>query len=1039
MSRKTALFSLFSLVICLGLMGTSPVFAGAEGTVPDAPILFPVVGLPEVKVTAGGDLPGNRSGDAACPMTVPDVDPNKSNMIKAGDASLAAGDKDGCPFAKDSDGSRIYFPSCKGFYEKMAHRGASKNAPDLNTKMLCCYLTPLVWTPGETSPREACKTQYNLNNDAQKAANGYRLMTQGIVSSRQGEQSKEMISDINADNDALAKANRQCFDGTMQKIGQFWAAKNSKRCFQTAKAIVTALIKNETRKLTGELQTQVTEGTSNTQVAGYVGIPSITGMIQALGVAPAGFIKKAADVANQAATLLGALSDDCGNIIPQLKELQDFNQNALGRACQAAESLVERHLTQCVRVNLNASAFLNLPQFSILLQCPVTIDVAASYNPQRGFNFRCNKSVNAPQAVVNGRSVLPDAQSMLSENGGLESLFDPDCFPKATAPSDPTTTANAAGTRIPGVDCGPLDSNPLKQANVQGVAALTPGRGVANGWAIGGSETVNGQTFTRCDFYTNGRKGKTSYVYGQGSSCNAGAGGFLNGGFETNTACYTSGGYTPAAAPEIPGACLYGAGCLDADGKLNPALLGTGSCSGTNASGVFDATRTYGTDNRSCADFDPNMIEPVQCCDPKMQDCRAKNANTPLCQCDEGDAANVITNTQTGQCAQGGQATCCSPRLNGGAEGCGAMGLPICADEANQCVGGDSQGSYTGPDGVTHRTVETTSGNKPLTSASLAASKPSPYLYLFIRPDAEMAGQQCCTTEWCNICPQHYVNAYGLSLARVTMAPAISDADNKALIGKGWPFDEIEGQDAAGLTTTSYVLGKNVHIEWSDDVNFLGVKTGERHNVAEGSNMVLNINENLKLPVSLNNCERATGLQVVKKSTDDLKDGMGWVGPRIVGHVPEPMFYPLDYLNRMRVSITDSSGTPLTAIPLCSDVKLCLPEGSGSVLPIRAPAIVDSGSSAVLTGSTTTTTSTSGGTTSSTSTTTGSTTKAPTGTGVVTPVPSSSTNTGGAASSSTSAVTPTTVPSASTGSTGGATSVPSASSTASPAGASGLY
>src|SRR5690606_3628676 len=118
------------------------------------------------------------------------------------------------------------------------------------------------------------------------------------------------------------------------------------------------------------------------------------------------------------------------------------------------------------------------------------------------------------------------------------------------------------------------------------------------------------------------------------------------------------------------------------------------------------------TETRSCSEFDPTQQQNVTCCDPQVQDCR--NA-TNICACDNGDPTNTL---QSGggtnppyplACQNGGNETCCSPRLHSSADGTvdGCDGvkqraaaqanpftLRTCPDEIKQCLNPGESVSY---------------------------------------------------------------------------------------------------------------------------------------------------------------------------------------------------------------------------------------------------------------------------------------------------------------------------------------------------------
>lgn len=957
--------SLFA-AICITVMGASPSFAqtgiGTPGSAASR-TTFKVKGFDNIYVNASGGLIG-RAGEAACPFS--DLDMTK---ITAAFEAAKNGDPDSCPHA-EYPGGKIYFSQCAKVYETLSLMSAQVNAADRNMNLLCCDKPP-------GAARDDCRNRAKANDFHSKAYAGFLSKKAGVPPREPGTWSKEDLEKYNEQKKEKDATEKQCFEDSFQRISEYWAQKRGVSCIRYVSRAVKALVTDGTRGLRAQLLQQTSTGTSSTMTTGTspgatISTPSLWG----LGVTIAGAVNFATDVvslASQASDMLNTLSEECGSVVPELRQLQEWRKTVLGvNLCRAAENLLERQLTQCIRVNFSATTALRLPQFSVALQCPVNINLDVRLTP-RGFDCYGSASVGSPIVASTGR------RSLLSGNGGLENIFSGNCFNSPSTRPEAGgngsggvagTNAGTGATSTPGVDCGPLDPNPVKQTRVQGLQVLAQAR-TLNGWAVGGNETINGQKITRCDFYDAGRFIRTAFVYGEGTTCRSQEGGFRAAGYETNTACY--GGYTPAASPNIPDACMYDAGCLDATGKFDATKLGTAGC--TSGTPSFDPNRTYnvfvsggigdqGQSNngsnqgRLCSAFNPDLSAPVMCCDPQKQDCR-QQPDAPLCACDEGDAGNrvkvdLLTNTAdpNGMCEQGGRATCCSPRLNGGKEACAAMQMPICQSElADQCLASDAMVSFTGPDGVTQ--------NNQYTAAQVAQSKPSPYMYLFVRPDVTMpTGQQCCTTEWCNICPQHYANAYGLSLKRdSTYLLPQSDAANRNIIGKGWPFvlketneptDESSPIDLDTAINTEYEIGVQavqrlwVRIWWF----------GERDISILANKVPLHFNETMKMPVSVSACNDLSYLKAipVPSSTFDNNNGGSRLGMgfamneftafrkrrpvwNIYAGMPEPSEYPIDYLNRLRRGIVDSEGTPLPPIGLCNDVKICLPESAGTVIP----------------------------------------------------------------------------------------------------------
>lgn len=951
-NNHMSIFSRFVMsccaVIALSVLAVSPAFA--QYGITAGKTLFPVKGVSNVLVSASGDLQGSPS---ECPFS--DYDLTK---ITAAFAAAKDSDPDSCPHAVDAFGANVYFRSCKTVYLELSQKAADVIHPTTNTNIACCYARPGV-------ERDRCKGDIRRGEARDKIELGYAHKIANVIPDSGNVLSAEELRKLQAAKKEKAEIDKQCFDDSFNRIGQYWAQKRGVSCIRFVSRAVKALIQDGTRGLKDAMLTQTTVGASSTMMYGAMtavaSMPSGWGL-GAVAASAVNFASNVVTLASQASDILGTLSDSCGNVLPELKQLQQWRKTVLGtNLCQAAENLLERQLTQCIRVNLTASSALNLPQFSLMLQCPVNINMNVNISP-RGFDCYARVSAGSPIALTGGR------RSLLSGGGGLENLFNGNCFTSPTTRPGSggiTPPATTVDKRVPGVDCGPLDPSDLKKEPLKGTRVLAQSR-TANGWAIGGKETVNGQQITRCDLYDNNRHIRTAFVYGDGSSCRAQEGGFISSSYETNTLCY-GGGYVPATGPNVPDACMYDVGCLNASGNLDTSKIGTASCQ--NAQPVFNASRVYNTfvsggisspaQNRgnSCADFadvDPNSLKDGVCCDPQREDCRMRDANVPLCVCDEGDASNRIkvdamgVSDRLGRCAQGGKATCCSPRLNGGQDSCTTqINMPICeAEKVDECIATDDKVTYVGPDG---------NASTRYTAAQVAQSKPSPYLYLFVRPDVTMPdGKQCCTTEWCNVCPQHYANAYGLSLVGNTsyMLPK-DDADNHRIIGRGWPYlvntgDEPAGEDDAvdldAVEKTQYRVGlSQVPGLWVD----IRVGTKDREQQVRSSAMPLHLNNSLKLPASLDACNRLSPLRAMPMASESFTGGSSSMGfvfnynvlrPKkaakwtVYASVPEPQEYPMDYLNRLRRGVRDGEGLPLAPITLCSDVDICTPEASGGLL-----------------------------------------------------------------------------------------------------------
>ncbi len=993
--------------------GTAPVTSKP----PRTSITYPMPGLPDIRVNASGDLAGSTMN--GCPFES-GAGAVVDNYQKAFDAAKGK-DPNNCPFFLGFRNRPTAYSSCGGFYFKLSKASGAHPNPNF----VCCSLKPGIG-------RQNCLTNFNINKQQINAATNSVLKATGTISKNPELMSPEELKIYQDAAKKEEETEKSCYEDSLKRIGEFWAKKQEVQCFDFAKRMIKGRIKEAISAIKNRSKDQIASMMGATMTSGsspgaIITVPAPWGTVKIAGTAAEAALQ-IANVAVEMGALLEDLNKSCGAMLPDLQALQSFrNTLSTNLSCQAWSNLLERQLTQCVRVNLTAN--FSLPQFSLLLQCPININVSANLGAD-GFNCFSQVSAGSPISGNFG------GRSMISGNGGLENLFNGNCFGNTsntgaidgsgdgsgqTGGTSGNTTG--AGTRIPGVDCAALDPvSALKQENIQGKVYLNAGT-TTSGWAVGATETISDakgvavtppMTVTRCDYYERGRQLRTAYVYGSGASCNSGATGFLDGNYETNTACY-SGGYTPAVASAIPDACLYPAGCLDTSGKFSTARKGGDGCP-ANVLPVFTETNSYnvftsgglsgGTiESRSCADFNGKVqSDVVKCCDPQTQDCTKKDVNVPLCQCDEGDASNQIENPTTGACKAGGKATCCSPRMNGGVANCAAMvgNAGICADEMeSQCMSSGDPATYTGPDG---RPVT-------LTAADLALAKPSPYVYLFIRPDAKMNNQQCCMTEWCNICPQHYANAYALSLARSPIAQAKSDSENNSLLGKGWPFTT----DINELGVTTFNVGVNPFMVSATFNN--GMINQTKDVQVNYPLLSMGIDTEVKpLNTAIDACNNISSWKVVYSRDGEFVNGdMGFAYPKNhakknegnVGYAQIKGMSggtetPLAYLNRIRAATKMGDGTPLAPIQLCSDtVKICYGDEINSSFgtPTGQPT-TSSYTAPVTTTPPVTTTTTPSATTTTTTTPAASTTQSETSSSGATVMPSATSGSSGQANSS---------------------------------------
>lgn len=922
----TLLLGLSSTAYAQSMIGGGNTFEGER---------FPVNGASALLVDiSGGHYQRSFNRCPFEPQTQTNID-----YWAAATSAANGSDPDSCPYANGNNGEKIYLSHCAAFYDRQAQRSGTAT-PDSSRDMAiaCCHLPPDI--------RSACKFMGHIAVDQDKAEKAEIAIATNTIPSESGILSPEQIEQQKQKQEKQKQAWQQCFSGSKDRITQYWAKKRSVQCIKSATRLIKQKLKRRITEIADNVNADVTVGLSATGTAGIATavapVPSPYGLMAIVKTLTKMGINLSAS-AVETAVELATLLEDCASILPGLQELNEWKNSTLNNLCRQAESLVERQLTQCIRVNFRVD--LTLPQFSVLLQCPININIDGQLSAQ-GFNFNCNTmSSNTISTNFGGDSFFA------AMNGGLENLFNGKCF-RGNAGSNGGSAGSVMTTgRVPGIDCGPLNtSDVLRQEVIQGVLVLAPGR-VTDGWVAGRTETAasppNGNgaiQITRCDYYESNKLLRTAYVYGRGASCNSSATGFTQGSFETNVACYP-GGYNPAVAPQgitAPDACMYPVACLDSVGKFSNARVGTGACPVSTVP-TFNAAATYiaftsggiggGTPVvKECAEF-ATMFEPtITCCDPQKQDCLAKDANTPYCACDEGDETNRIVG---GVCEKGGNPTCCSPRLNGGPAGCDIIrtnGGPqaICADEVDQCIAGDGAGTVTYPNGSTTTT----------TAKALAGAKPSPYQYLFLSPDASVVGKQCCTTEWCNICPQHYANAYGLSLAGAQIAPPTGNNSNNNLLGRGWPFRMTT--DDFGVSIYELLGARRFEVPRIRD-KFFGPQVDGDPMPVQYPRLFMSDTLTMKPTAdALASCNSINPRWVASYASmiqfGDSNADMGYVYDSIygkgkkedrwvvVGPVPSMTESPLDYMNKQRSNFTYTQEEPMELIELCSNVaKFCTP------------------------------------------------------------------------------------------------------------------
>jgi hypothetical protein len=1009
-----------------------------------APLTYTVRGLT-------GSIEGNPlHDDGSCPFGRT-ADTKYLTILKQ---AMDAGDPDKCPVAivKSTDAAggatEQLFPlaSCHRFYQSISKKTSDffKEVPIETAKIALCS-QPYYDAVGGAIPLGMRNTMLNLqlNGDATvKTMLGEASRSSGTAI--EGLTNAHEFKEVKDKKEKEEQAKEKCFSKTLDKIESYWAGKGAINCVKNGKDQIVAYYDEAKKELASLANDCKTHGSNI--VAGF----SVSVMAPAnLASCIIEFATTAASIATKIKDMTDWINNGCQQGAIKAKEVSEWRKNALGSLCQTAENLVERAFTQCIRVDVSFN--LNLPQFRILLQCPWNVNLTYRLGNQ-GFN--CFRSTGRASIGLNsnflglggggGFGSIGGGRGMLSRSGGMESLFDGSCFERAV----PTSRTGGAfkslndikESSIPGLECGTLSTDPKYNTPIQGVKPLQSGV-IQNGWVAGpnpaGTETINGVQITRCDYFQSGRRVRMTYVYGNAASCNNTLNAFKDGaGKETNTSCYSTGGYTPAETPAVPDGCLYPRDCLSNSGKFSTALQGTGNCP-ANVEPAFKDTNQYlyttggvgaAAEWRSCQGMNNALFDPAPvCCDPQIQNCievnndlaRKRLAAIPLCKCNEGSATNKPDpNKQDGSCLDGGYATCCASSLNKvmdakgnvlkdaqgrDVDGCtaprnvqngynaGGLGLPqteLCRGEAPTCLAANECGKIKTADGK----------EKSICADQVAISRPSPYMYLFVRPDAQIPSNtdgsfnpnatQCCTSKWCNICPQHYANAYGLSLIRssnISVVPYGSFAQsrydqsiNDAIIGKGWPYVGVQDEFGA----TSYKVGRtalpypvSVYYDWNNgflgldnkDGNgpytFVNPETGvasypyKKNNWRRPAQLMISdgLDERWLQP-SFQACNNLPGLAGKWKASytpeDQMADDAIFASPyyTIQGNeagsngqwistfsVPEPQEYPIDFYNRIVGAGQETTvmgvGVPnLPSLELCEDViKVCEP-GSGSAL-----------------------------------------------------------------------------------------------------------
>lgn len=173
---------------------------------------------------------------------------------------------------------------------------------------------------------------------------------------------------------------------------------------------------------------------------------------------------------------------------------------------------------------------------------------------------------------------------------------------------------------------------------------------------------------------------------------------------------------------------------------------------------------------------------------------RRDNSGTPLDTSDDVEVDDTskpifVCVDKDNKLIPGAKKTCCDAKANGeGAEGCGSPhGVKVNGQDpgpnAQALIGaiqlrardqadGFDWESEEEPDVKLERCGDEVAMCIPENGAEVEKVKkvkPSPYTYLILRPDSYVTAlngkkTQCCSSKWCNVCPQAYAGAYGLAL-----------------------------------------------------------------------------------------------------------------------------------------------------------------------------------------------------------------------------------------------------------------------------------
>jgi hypothetical protein len=535
----------------------------------------------------------------------------------------------GCPiftYPDNPDREPTYLKACEGFFRNVvgplnatdeASNEGALQLPDVDPAIACC---------AERMPdaRLACFKKTRAGQAMVKAAaHATGTKANVLVEGMPPEKVKKVEEKKKEDRNAI----QQCWDKKLESVNKYFKAKKVASCIAAVKDYFSKEAK-DLRK--AAVDKAATDTTMNASDIGHLtaGTSAGPGNVPAKGVASVVLAlkgsAKTAVIAVQIAQALNTMLNKCAMIATNYDSLEQLVKSISNQLCEATLGLLERQLTQCIRVNFGGS--LQLPRFNLLTQCPFNFNLDLRLSPS-GIN--CTMSASGQSALVgggisgaNGLGFTNDSanfqggngSSFLNAAGDVEEFFrDRGCLRSATVRNGQGGIVSANGAtgalnnppsmsmpRVGGVDCGPLNTSangtPVPNNVIFGIQYLPPGPAptTGEGWVVGPVHDTGfpsivpafANQVSRCDYYAQGRIKRTAYVFGDGSLCTNGVNGFLSGGKEIMTSCYPEGGYKPIEKSPTPEACMYRQGtptqpCLFEDlSGLDPAKatnLGTGA------------------------------------------------------------------------------------------------------------------------------------------------------------------------------------------------------------------------------------------------------------------------------------------------------------------------------------------------------------------------------------------------------------------------------------------------------------------------------